>query len=118
MTRHDTDIAEDEPLDPAFEAVRRKMVRLLAVSMGVMFVGIAAVLVAVVWRLNQSGPDGPTSAALIVPQGFLVDSAQANAERVTLVGRLPDGVQKVLVFDGQTGEIIANFAISAEKIPD
>lgn len=45
---------QPEPvLDPAMERVRRKMIRLLAVSIGVMLIGLMAVLIAVVYKINR-----------------------------------------------------------------
>ena len=39
MSHVNEDDPDDKPLDPEMEKVRRKMVRLLAVSIGIMFIG-------------------------------------------------------------------------------
>ena len=49
------EVEEEEPLDPAVERVRRKLVRLLMVSSGVMVLGFAAVAIAVFYRLSAPG---------------------------------------------------------------
>lgn len=49
--------AYQEPqLDPAMERVRRKMVRLLIISIAIMVLGLMAVLSAVVYKINKA-PD-------------------------------------------------------------
>lgn len=47
---------QEPPLDPAMERVRRKMIRLLVISIGIMVIGLIAVLSAVVYKINQT-PD-------------------------------------------------------------
>lgn len=47
---------QEPPLDPAMERVRRKMIRLLIISIGIMVIGLIAVLSAVVYKINQA-PD-------------------------------------------------------------
>lgn len=47
---------QEPQLDPAMERVRRKMVRLLIISIAIMVIGLMAVLAAVVYKINKS-PD-------------------------------------------------------------
>ncbi len=54
--------AEEQPLDPAMERVRRKMIRLLAVSIGIMVIGLMAVLAAIVYKINQPVSEVATAA--------------------------------------------------------
>ena len=52
-------IDAEKPLDPAMERVRRRLARLMVVSIGVMLVGLMAVLAAVVYKSSDSGsPEG------------------------------------------------------------
>ena len=73
---------EEEPLDPAVEAVRVKMVRLLAVSGGIMMLGLMAVLLAIVYKVNQdvepkaAAKVTPNEATLAIPAGFTGDAVQ------------------------------------------
>jgi hypothetical protein len=53
MSQVNQDDLEEKPLDPDMEKVRRKMVRLLAVSIGIMFIGLMAVLGAIVYKFTQ-----------------------------------------------------------------
>ena len=50
---YDTD--DDAPLDPAAERLRRKLVRLLLVSGGIMMLGLIAVFAAIVYKLSERG---------------------------------------------------------------
>jgi hypothetical protein len=54
MSKINDDDLDEKPLDPEMEKVRRKMVRLLAVSIGVMFIGLMTVLGAIVYKFTQS----------------------------------------------------------------
>ena len=93
-----TDLPDDEaPLDPATERLRRKMVRLLAVAIGTMLIGVMAVLGAVVYKINQARPVAAAGApiALALPAG-------SHIEEISL-----DGGQALLRLGGSTIEDIA-----------
>ena len=106
-------MTEDEPLDPKVEAVRRKLVRLLAVSGGVMVLGFAAFIVAVVYRLNagegsapqdvrgvSAAPGAPGAAvALDLPEGAEITGTAVSDHRIALTLRLPDGRRVIRVHD-------------------
>jgi hypothetical protein len=51
---------EDAPLDPAVERVRRRMMRLMAVSVAIMMTGLIAVIGAIVYKF--SARDGGAAA--------------------------------------------------------
>jgi hypothetical protein len=87
MSQFNEDDLEEKPLDPEMEKVRRKMVRLLAVSIGIMFIGLMTVLGAIVYKFTQDGAagsgnqiaagsamslpgDGPIEAVATLPQGI------------------------------------------------
>ena len=55
MTSYDD---TEAPLDPAAARLRRKLVRLLFVSGGIMMLGLIAVFGAIVYKLNQGGRGG------------------------------------------------------------
>jgi len=99
-----TDPPETEDLDPAMERVRRKLTRLLMVSSGVMALGFAAVLVAVIYRIQadagQAAAPEPVSTDLplalgdirsvTVAEDRLVLTIHGEAPRIE-VRRLSDG---------------------------
>lgn len=109
------DDQDEKPLDPEMEKVRRKMVRLLAVSIGIMFVSLMAVLAAIVYKFTQavdepeasapaSLPSGVPSGApvigeLAVPAGFAAEHMAIDGDRVVLWGRLPDGSRRMILID-------------------
>lgn len=68
---------QEPQLDPAMERVRRKMVRLLIISIAIMVIGLMAVLAAVVYKINKT-PDtaeNETAQSDIPGQKPLVDSS-------------------------------------------
>lgn len=72
---------QEPPLDPAMERVRRKMIRLLIISIGIMVIGLIAVLSAVVYKINQT-PDtaeSETAQSDIPGQSAKTDAQSQNA---------------------------------------
>ena len=110
MTIRDEDDAE-EPLDPAVERLRRKMVRLLAVSIGVMMIGVMAVLAAVVYRaVDAGGPDALDGAeiALALPAGADIRSISLDGDRALVHAATADGARMYLV-SLTDGRILATY---------
>lgn len=120
-----TDIEEqEEPLDPAMERIRRKMVLLQLVSGGILFVCFMAVLAAVVYKVSQrpdtpapvasggySVPAGePLAATAELPAGFSVRSVSLSGSQILFYGLL-DGDQKVFIFDLPARRIVADVTV-------
>ncbi|GAB1583205.1 hypothetical protein [Phyllobacterium phragmitis] len=121
----------EPPLDPAMERVRRKMMRLLAVSIGIMLIGLMAVLVAVVYKVNRSDePQTPEprsdipgqEAAAPVPPAIIESeiplapgtrllSQSLSGDHVSLETLLPDGGTEIVVYDFRTSRIIARMRL-------
>jgi len=116
------------------ERVRRKMIRLLAVSIGVMLIGLMAVLVAVVYKINQapdivieetpletSGtmaivPEKPEPLPLIESQiqiepGTRLLSQSLSGNQLSLETLLPDGGTEILVYDYREARIIGRIKL-------
>jgi hypothetical protein len=120
---------QEEPLDPAMERIRRKMVLLQLVSGGILFVCFMAVLAAVVYKVSQR-PSEPTAVAVngavsvpagqplattaALPAGFSVQSVSASGGQLAFYGQL-NGGQKVLVFDIAAGRIVADVTVAIPK---
>ena len=68
--RNDELDLEEKPLDPATEKVRVKMVRLLGVSIGIMMIGLMAVLGAIIYKFSTSGKK---DTAVVSTEGKNVD---------------------------------------------
>jgi hypothetical protein len=117
------DFDDEEPLDPATERVRRKMMRLLAVSIGIMMVGLAAVLAAIVYRIgaadtstiarNDAMPvaDFRTEGTIDLPDDAIVRSASLAGNFMLLHVQLTEGVAQMLVYDLVSGRVVATVAI-------
>ena len=125
----------EPPLDPAMEKVRRKMIRLLAVSIGVMLIGLMAVLVAVVYKINRA-PDAteteaarsdiPGQAAIAPPQpepvkliesqielapGTRLLSQSLSGQQLSLETLLPDGGTEIIVYDYRESRIVGRIKL-------
>ncbi len=122
MSKVETDVEEDKPLDPEMEKVRRKMVRLLVVSIGVMFLGVMAVLGGVVYKIidgdgsqvaeaRSVSDGGPLEMTAQLPSGFSVDSVSLDGSNILFFGRDNGGRQQALVFDMDSGRLAARIDV-------
>ncbi len=97
-----SDIENEEPLDPKVEAIRRKMMRLLMVSGGIMMVGLMTVLIAIVYKINQSpsvavvAPNEVTP--LVVPAGSKIISMGYSRSQVILTLENADGARTIRIY--------------------
>lgn len=116
---------QEEPLDPAMERIRRKMVLLQLVSGGILFVCFMAVLAAVVYKVAQrpetapaasSGfsvpSDQPLAASVDLPGGFEVRSVSLSGAQILFFGTLA-GQQKALVYDLSVGRLVADVSVGS-----
>ncbi len=115
-----TDIPEDEPLDPQVEAIRRKMVRLLAVSGGIMAVGLMTVLIAVVYRVNSGDAPAAESAkgsgepvAVTVPANATISAARADDTGMSMTLTLDNGATEIRRFD-TAGRLVGRYVVVSE----
>lgn len=129
MSKMEMDEIEDKPLDPELEKVRRKMIRLLGVSIGIMFVGLMAVLAAVVYKVTQQDEEtpvaasetavpvetapvaaaGPVEAAL--PPGFVVEDVSLDGGNILFFGRLENFEARAFIVDVASGRIVGELTI-------
>ncbi len=117
---------DEKPLDPAMEAVRQKMVRLLAISLGVMMIGLMAVLGAIVYKMSGAGKtpaaagtqfsaEGPAIAGgIVLPKGAWVNGQSLSGDRIALDVTLAGGAREIVVFDIAARKIVARFALKEE----
>jgi len=127
---------QEPPLDPAMERVRRKMMRLLAVSIGIMLIGLMAVLVAVVYKANRTDePQTPQARSDIPGQdavsqdippaviesevplapGTRLLSQSLSGDHVSLETLLPDGGTEIVVYDFRKSRIIARMRLGTPE---
>lgn len=125
MNKVELEPEEEKPLDPEMEKVRRKMVRLLVVSIGIMILGVMAVLAGVVYRVVQPDEEnrvaagqglvvpseGPVQRDASLPQGFVVDDVALDGPRILFFGRMADGSRRAYVLDVETGRMAAEITL-------
>ncbi|MDR6631335.1 hypothetical protein J2X72_000106 [Phyllobacterium sp. 1468] len=124
----DTD-GDEQPLDPAMERVRRKMIRLLAVSIGIMVIGLMAVLAAIVYKISQPVPEvatpvrseipgqplgtAMTGEAITLDPGTRILSHNLANNTLSLETRLADGTRQILLYDIATKRVVARISEAA-----
>lgn len=107
---------EEEPLDPAVEAIRVKMVRLLAISGGIMMLGLMAVLISIVYKVTQTDVPEPkpvaasTNNEILIPKGAQVVQTQQLGGRLTLTLKLADGSTSIQIHNA-SGALVASYAV-------
>lgn len=128
MSNVNEDDLDEKPLDPAMEKVRRKMVRLLAVSIGIMFIGLMTVLGAIVYKFTRNDTpkapgqlamessmalpgDAPMEAVAALPQGFAVESVSLDGARIGFFGRAADGSRRLIIYDLSAGRIVGDIVV-------
>ena len=117
-------IDEEEPLDPVMERVRKKMIRLLVISIGIMVIGLMAVLGAIVYKISnpsslQEASSQPQTAGevsgsqgtlaenveLELPDGAVILSTSLTDNRLLISVRLADGSPEFRVVDLTSGQV-------------
>ena len=87
-----------------------------------MLLGLIAVFSAIVYKVRETGeaiearlPAGaPVEAAIRVPAGYRLLSADLDGERALLRVEAPDGAATLLLVDLPTGTIVGRYSIEAE----
>ncbi|OJF92242.1 hypothetical protein [Pararhizobium antarcticum] len=124
MSQQVQDGQEEKPLDPAMENVRRKMIKLQVVSVGVMLVMLMAVLGTIVYKVTRpsGGPssqassasvpsDAPVAGIAALPAGFTVSDVALADGQILFYGSLAGGERKAFVVDIANGRIVADILV-------
>lgn len=118
MTSPSFDEIEEKPLDPAIERVRRRMMRLMLVSIGIMMIGLMAVLFGIVYKLSSSGTSAPAGSHMefdalitLAPGSRVVSTALEGGQLVVLVED-EAGRQSILLLDPVTGRQAGRFTFT------
>lgn len=117
MDQQDLDL-EDKPLDPAVERVRRKLVRFMAINLGLLFLALMAVVLAIVYRWTRNPEPQPQAAigapagevlqhSLALEPGARVQSQSLSGNRVSLHVETPTGLRQLVIYDVVEGRVIA-----------
>jgi len=123
MARPLADEDEEKPLDPQVEKVRKKLVRFVAINLGLLFLALMVVIVALVYKARNVPPASPlagdiqvpagepVSGDIVLPVGAKVVSQSLSGNRVSIDAELADGSRAIFVYDIAERRIIGRFAI-------
>ncbi|TCD15422.1 hypothetical protein [Oricola cellulosilytica] len=112
MSKPNVNADADAPLDPAMERVRRRLARLLVISIGTMMIGLMAVLGAIVYKAGGSGRSGDTvREALIMPEGFAVTDIAVSDNRILFYGTTAGGETRVVIYDATSAALVADHLV-------
>jgi hypothetical protein len=107
------EIEDEKPLDPAIEAVRKRLARLMVVSIGIMMVGLLAVLGAIVYKTTGRAEISATGGTFVIPQGATVIDQSLDGDRIALRVRDNNGSQTIMLFSLQDGRLTGQWPIVA-----
>ena len=108
----------EEPLDPQVEMIRRRMMRLLMVSSGIMVIGLMAVLAAIVYKINEDtsalDPAPVAEGVIEMPAGSDVISSSLSRDQIMLTLKLADGSQVIRIHK-LNGALVSELKLQTEK---
>ena len=114
------DDEDEKPLDPAVERVRRRVLRFMAINMGVLFVALMAVAIAIVYRIgsDEEAPAERVGAPSIAAQGTIALPADARIVSQSLSGgrlsvevALSGGERAFLIYDLASGGVVSRITV-------
>ncbi|MGI9350200.1 MAG: hypothetical protein ACR2O3_01445 [Rhizobiaceae bacterium] len=119
MTYDDT---EEQPLDPVMERVRKKMIRLMIISTGIMMIGLLAVLFAIIYKFSnpsvKSGdetarvPSDPVEINLGLGADIQINSVTVHSDQVIFDVEETGRKRRVIIVDSRTGQIISRINVN------
>ncbi|TIT23767.1 MAG: fimbrial protein [Mesorhizobium sp.] len=124
MARPLADEDEEKPLDPEVEKVRRKLVRFVAINLGLLFLALMVVIAALVYKARNAPPAAPPSTSdiqvpigetvngdIVLPVGARVISQSLSGNHLSIDAELPDGSRAIFVYDITERRIVGRFSI-------
>ncbi|TGQ45727.1 MULTISPECIES: fimbrial protein [unclassified Mesorhizobium] len=124
MARPLADEDEEKPLDPEVEKVRKKLVRFVAINLGLLFLALMVVIAALVYKARNAPPTSPPLGAdiqapsgepmtgdIVLPVGAKVVSQSLSGNRVSIDAELADGSRAIFVYDIAERRIVGRFSI-------
>lgn len=112
-----TEYEDEPPLDPVLENVRRKLVRRMAWSLGIMMIGLMAVLGAIVYKI--SAPEGETDILsqdkgimIDIPDGAKIVSSSASDDHLLITIEVAQGRYELLSIDRDTGAVLSTIKLN------
>lgn len=120
------DEEREKPLDPAVERVRGKLIRFMLINLGLLFVALMAVVIAIVYRAG--GKDKPPVAAvpelpvpapgempagdIVLPEGARIAGHALSGSRISLDVLLKDGGRAIYIYDTASRSLVGRFDIA------
>ncbi|RWE09082.1 MAG: fimbrial protein [Mesorhizobium sp.] len=115
---------EEKPLDPEVEKVRKKLVRFVAINLGLLFLALMVVIAALVYKTRTAPPAAPHLAGdiqvpagepltgdVVLPVGAKLISQSLSGNRVSIDAELADGSRAIFVYDITERRIVGRFSI-------
>ena len=123
---------QEKPLDPKLEHIRKRMLRLLGISIGILFAGLVAVFSAIIYKINSD--DDYTAASspgsvipgedrafrsfdyveklnLAAPEGGTLHSSDLDGAVLLVTWQLDNGGYQLWLVDLQSGNILSKVTV-------
>ncbi|WP_455476329.1 hypothetical protein [Bartonella sp. B17] len=118
-------LPQDQPLDPAVECIRKKLMRLMIISISITLILILAVLFGVIYKImtpasapkqedsffSQSKTLKTTHHTLSLPKGAHILSQSLSEHNIALKILTPEGQTQFMIYNYYTGALIAILSI-------
>lgn len=129
MARPAFDDEQEKPLDPAVEKVRRKLVRFVAINLGLLLIALMAVVVALVYKsrtaalppppageagIEVPAPEGVVEGQIPLPAGAKIVSQSLSDNRISLSLELADGARAIYIYDIASRRTVGRFSVVEE----
>ena len=114
----------EKPLDPEVEKMRGKLVRFMAINLGLLLLALMVVIAAIVYKARKAPPaspplagdiqvpaGAPLSGDIVLPVGAKVVSQSLSGNRISIDAELADGGRAIFVYDIAERRLIGQFAI-------
>ena len=118
------DDEDEKPLDPAVERVRRRVMRFIAINLGILFLALMAVAIAIVYRIGSRDETPPQAAgagapaetvapagAITLPAGARIRSQALSGTRLSLHVELAGGESRLLIYDIAAGKVLSRITV-------
>ena len=111
------DEIEEKPLDPAVDRVRKKLIRFMAINLGLLFAALMAVVAAIVYKSGHTPrpPTGrPTIAEIALPSGAKMIGHGFSDGQFSIDAELADGSRVIILYDVAGKKIVGRYAVTAK----
>lgn len=124
MARPLADEDQEKPLDPEVESVRKKLLRFMAINLGLLLLALMVVIGALVYKARNAPAVSPPLASdiqvpagepltgdIVLPVGTKIVSQSLSGDRISIDAELADGGRTIFVYDINERRIVGRFAI-------